>query len=431
MSSNANGLTTPLAPVQPLAEPVNRSASRPKRPVSIRVRGVGKEYRIGRGGETHSTLAEAVLHRFKNPARRITTESFWALRDLDFDIEEGDVVGVIGRNGAGKSTLLKVLSQITEPTTGRAELFGRTGSLLEVGTGFHPELTGRENIFLNGAILGMTRREIVSAFDQIVEFSGVEQFLDTPVKRYSSGMYVRLAFAVAAHLSSEILIVDEVLAVGDAEFQRKCLGKMQDVAKSGRTVLFVSHHMQSVSVLCNRAMYLEKGRLKHLGGVNEAIALYVDSYRRALDNNSNPDARPGSGELRLTRVATTKETFSCGEAKIWEFEVERRRPYSGKFFVSAEIYDASGFKILQCDSRLVGQWFDAADCVRGRFSLQTPWLKPGSYRVDFFVCAAGILDRWEQACPLEVIPLLPYPSAGNEEATSQGVIFADFGYQAL
>jgi len=210
----------------------------------------------------------------KNPLKKSRKETFWALKDVSFDIKKGEVVGIIGRNGAGKSTLLKILSRITEPTTGQVELWGRVGSLLEVGTGFHPELTGRENVFLNGAILGMARSEIRKQFDAIVDFAGVEKFLDTPVKRYSSGMYVRLAFAVAAHLNSEILIVDEVLAVGDAEFQKKCMGKMQDAAHGGRSVLFVSHNLNAVSRLCSRAVVLRKGELQFDGTIPEALSLY-------------------------------------------------------------------------------------------------------------------------------------------------------------
>ena len=200
---------------------------------------------------------------------------------MSFDVHKGDVVGVIGRNGAGKSTLLKVLSRITQPTTGEVKVWGRIGSLLEVGTGFHPELAGRENIFLNGAILGMTRAEIRHEFDAIVDFAGVEKFLDTPVKRYSSGMYVRLAFAVAAHLNPEVLIVDEVLAVGDAEFQKKCLGKMRDVAAGGRTVLFVSHHMQSVRALCGQGLLLDDGRVAYNGDSATAIEMYSTSFARS------------------------------------------------------------------------------------------------------------------------------------------------------
>ncbi len=229
--------------------------------IAISVRDLGKAYTIARDQEQHITLTEMLLSRLSNPLRRPKMDTFWALKDLSFDINQGEVVGIIGRNGAGKSTLLKVLSRITEPTTGAVDLFGRVGSLLEVGTGFHPELTGRENIFLNGAILGMNRPEIKKHFDAIVDFAGVSKFLDTPVKRYSSGMYVRLAFAVAAHLSTEILIIDEVLAVGDAEFQKKCLSKMSDVASAGRTVLFVSHNMGAVQQLCNRVLRLVSGQL--------------------------------------------------------------------------------------------------------------------------------------------------------------------------
>jgi len=206
--------------------------------------------------------------------RGASTEEFWALRDVNFEIKRGEVVGIIGRNGAGKSTLLKVLSRITEPTMGRVHLKGRVASLLEVGTGFHPELTGRENIFLNGAILGMSRTEIRRKFDEIVAFAEVSKFLDTPVKRYSSGMYVRLAFAVAAHLEPEILIVDEVLAVGDTQFQKKCLGKMQEVSRGGRTVLFVSHNMNAVRTLCTKAIYFDAGRIRSVGSVDQCIALY-------------------------------------------------------------------------------------------------------------------------------------------------------------
>src|SRR5881394_3516952 len=231
------------------------------RDLAISIRGLSKSYAVAHNAVRHSTLAEALLYKASHPLRREQAETFWALRDVSFDIHQGDVIGIIGRNGAGKSTLLKILSRITEPTAGEIDIFGRIGSLLEVGTGFHPELTGRENIFLNGTILGMSRREVARQFDAIVDFAGVEKFLDTPVKRYSSGMYVRLAFAVAAHLDPDILLIDEVLAVGDQEFQQKCLGKMKDVASHGRTVLFVSHNMQAVSLLCNRGVYLKAGEV--------------------------------------------------------------------------------------------------------------------------------------------------------------------------
>ncbi len=251
--------------------------------VAIRVENLGKRYRIGGRQERYKRFTETVMdtltapiHRLRNLGKPVPPEeNLWALKDVSLEIKRGEAVGIIGRNGAGKSTLLKILSRITEPTTGRVELHGRVGSLLEVGTGFHPELTGRENIYLNGAILGMRRAEIDRKFDEIVAFAEIEKFLDTPVKRYSSGMYVRLAFAVAAHLEPEILLVDEVLAVGDAEFQKKCLGKMGEVAGEGRTVLFVSHNMNAITSLCQQAVLLHRGRLLSSGNVADVTKAYL------------------------------------------------------------------------------------------------------------------------------------------------------------
>ena len=276
----------------------------------ISIERIGKAYYIGRQVDTHQTFRDAIANFAKAPLRRLreqagpshdSQDAFWALRDASFDVSQGEVIGLVGRNGAGKSTLLKLLSRITEPTEGRAVLRGRVASLLEVGTGFHPELTGRENIYLNGSILGMTRHEIRRKFDQIVAFSEIEQFLDTPVKRYSSGMYVRLAFAVAAHLEPEILIVDEVLAVGDAQFQKRCLGKMKEVATGqGRTVLFVSHNMQAVSTLTQRCILLKKGRIAAAGPTADVISQYLQ------DGGSSPDmiyTAPASNKSpRITRV---------------------------------------------------------------------------------------------------------------------------------
>ena len=247
---------------------------------SVEVNNIGKRYRIGITPKSYNTLRETLISVFHNPGNRLLarmndSNSFWALKDVSFNVEEGKAIGIIGRNGAGKSTLLKVLSRVTEPTEGSAVIRGRVGSLLEVGTGFHPELTGRENIFLNGAILGMKHSEIEKKLDEIIAFSEVEKFVDTPVKRYSSGMYLRLAFAVAAHLDPEILGVDEVLAVGDAEFQRKCLGKMSDVANQGRTVLFVSHNMSAIMRLTEQAVVLEHGRVALQGPTAEAVDYYL------------------------------------------------------------------------------------------------------------------------------------------------------------
>src|SRR5215813_12547889 len=243
----------------------------------VRVDGVSKRFQIGANGAAYQTLRESLTSALRNPFRRnskSSAQTIWALQDITFEIAAGEVVGIIGRNGAGKSTLLKVLSRITEPTRGRVELFGRVGSLLEVGTGFHPELTARENIYLNGAILGMHHAEIKKKFDEIVAFSEVEKFIDTPVKHFSSGMYVRLAFAVAAHLEPEILIVDEVLSVGDASFQKKCLGKMGDVAKAGRTVVLVTHQMNQIRRLCHRVVWIDEGKVRQNGPTAEVTSAY-------------------------------------------------------------------------------------------------------------------------------------------------------------
>lgn len=260
--------------------------------LALEVINLSKEYRIGAKQEQYYTLRDTLVDVFAAPFRRVRnlmrgeaygaaelSESLWALRDVSFKVEQGDVIGIIGRNGAGKSTLLKILSQITEPTSGQVRLYGRVGALLEVGTGFHQELTGRENIYLNGAILGMSRTEINRKFDEIVDFSGVEKFIDTPVKHYSSGMGLRLGFAVAAHLEPDILIVDEVLAVGDAEFQKKCLGKMSDVAGEGRTVLFVSHNLLAVQQLCKRSILLSKGEVVFEGEADVVVEQYLERYK--------------------------------------------------------------------------------------------------------------------------------------------------------
>ncbi len=281
----------------------------------IRVHDLSKQYSIGAAEAPYSTLRETISGMVRAPLKSLGRSSrgkddtIWALKDVNFEIEPGEVVGIIGRNGAGKSTLLKILSRITEPTTGEVDIYGRIASLLEVGTGFHPELTGRENIFLNGSILGMKRTEIESKFNEIVAFSEVERFLDTPVKRYSSGMYVRLAFAVAAHLEPEILIVDEVLAVGDAAFQKKCLGKMGDVARQGRTVLFVSHNMPAIKSLCGRAILLSGGRMVKDGRVDEVVNSYLSADNDDMARTGTiPDDAPrlyGTDEAKLRSVRLT------------------------------------------------------------------------------------------------------------------------------
>ena len=277
-------------------------------------------------------------------------EEFWALKDLSFEIKKGDRVGIIGKNGAGKSTLLKVLSRITEPTTGKVFIKGRVASLLEVGTGFHPELTGRENIFLNGAIMGMSRAEIKRKFDEIVDFSGVEKFLDTPVKRYSSGMYVRLAFSVAAHLEPEILVVDEVLAVGDAEFQKKCLGKMQDVSNSeGRTVLFVSHNLMALSSLCNKGIYLKNGQIRSQGEIEEALSQYSREGVESLITEWNGNIGDEHVRIYRTRVfcADSPDGFFTHKNIIIEIEGEVLKPVYG-LIMGFWLYSQFDYQLAYC-----------------------------------------------------------------------------------
>ncbi len=309
--------------------------------IAVHAEGLGKSYRIGRGPRA-STLAERLANVVRHPFAGSAAELFWALRDASFEIPRGQAVGIIGRNGAGKSTLLKLLSRITTPTTGWAELHGRVGSLIEVGTGFHPELTGRENVYLNGAILGMRKHEVARRFDEIVAFAGIEQFLDTPVKRYSSGMYMRLAFAVAAHLDAEILVIDEVLAVGDLEFQRKCLGKMSEVAGAGRTVLFVSHSLHAISTLTTRTMVLERGGIAFDGSTTDALAFYRGLQAAGAESPHAYRAPAGKTGVHLMRgtVATSISDglHRHGDPFALEFELDVPVPVSQLCF-SVHIMD--------------------------------------------------------------------------------------------
>jgi lipopolysaccharide transport system ATP-binding protein len=294
--------------------------------VVIRTEGLGKRYH--RGSLQQSPLLRDHLSRIvKSPLsvfRRPKDEIFWALKDVSLEVREGEILGIIGRNGAGKTSLLKILSRITRPTTGWAEIHGRVGSLLEVGTGFHPELTGRENIFLNGAILGMKKAEIARKFDEIVAFAEVERFIDTPVKHYSSGMYVRLAFAVAAHLEPEILLVDEVLAVGDAQFQKKCLGRMGAVAREGRTILFISHNMGAINRLCGRVVWIDAGTVRTQGRASEVMSDYlVDGVVSAAERSWDDGDAPGSDGVYLRRVSVAQDGIATSTIDITkEFSVE-------------------------------------------------------------------------------------------------------------
>jgi lipopolysaccharide transport system ATP-binding protein len=373
--------------------------------VVIHVEGLGKSYH--RGALQQSTLLRDHLGRMlKSPLSIFhppKEETFWALKDVSLEVREGEVLGVIGRNGAGKSTLLKILSRITKPTTGWAEIHGRVGSLLEVGTGFHPELTGRENVFLNGAILGMRKQEIARKFDEIVAFAELEKFIDTPVKRYSSGMYVRLAFGVAAHLEPEILVVDEVLAVGDVAFQKKCLGKMTEFSSGGRTIIFVSHNLNAVSALCQSAMLLEKGRLSfHSNNVQEALRLYaspaVSTHTVNLSRHPNRVSRTSVfEEISISdedRGAT--HCFAPGAKVLIQFKVKPRGIVrSPRMSIGVTSY--RGERVFAIGTHLGGNVIpdiDGAATVSVHFVI--PPLVPGQYSLDI-----GFYDRMGH--PLDAI----------------------------
>ncbi|HVN76998.1 MAG TPA: ABC transporter ATP-binding protein [Thermoanaerobaculaceae bacterium] len=366
---------------------------------AIRAHGLSKRYRIGAARYRATTLKDAIPHALtapyrvlsrlagRGPGRRAASELIWALEDVSFEVGHGEAVGIIGRNGAGKSTLLKILSRITRPTSGWAQIDGRVGSLLEVGTGFHPELTGRDNIFLNGAILGMRRVEIERRFDEIVAFSEIEKFLDTPVKHYSSGMYVRLAFAVAAHLEHEILIVDEVLAVGDAAFQKKCLGKMGEVGRQGRTVLFVSHNMAAVESLCPRAILLEGGRIGSSGDSRSVVTRYL-STGVVKDVNPLLDCeRTGNGKVRITEIAVedrsaSRQTFArSGEplTVTLRFENHGCAP-TDRVSCGFSVHTDRGVAVFHYYSHFSGVSF-ANLPPRGEFRCRVPGLPlaPGQY----------------------------------------------------
>jgi len=388
--------------------------------VAVSVRGLSKSYSIAHNAAKHTTAGEALMHRLRHPFHREERETFWALNDVSFDIQRGDVVGIIGRNGAGKSTLLKILSRITEPTAGQIDLYGRVGSLLEVGTGFHAELTGRENIFLNGAILGMSRAEIARQFDAIVDFSGTEQFLDTPVKRYSSGMYVRLAFAVAAHLNPEILIVDEVLAVGDAEFQKKCLGKMQDVAASGRTVLFVSHNMATINNLCRSCIVLKGGQVSFLGDTKAAVSKYISSSRLNSFGNDR--------ELNTFRPSWAQNWIASAKTRDAEGTQQSCFPLGGDITFDVTFANPE----LRLRSPVLGvvinhSTYGTAGAVNTRmtgFEVEAGSYKEGTLRCRIkqfpFLQGHYTADLWLGDGPTDVDALLGYLEFEVEEADIYG-----------
>jgi lipopolysaccharide transport system ATP-binding protein len=381
---------------------------------AISIQGVSKLYRLAHLNRRPDTIREAIVGALMAPIRRFRalsehggdTEAFWALKDVSFEVARGEVVGIIGRNGAGKSTLLKVLSRIVEPTEGRVVLRGRVASLLEVGTGFHPDLTGRENIFLNGSILGMKHREIRARFDEIVAFADIERFLDTPVKRYSSGMYVRLAFAVAAHLQPDILIVDEVLAVGDAEFQRKCLGKMREVSVgSGRTVLFVSHNMTAVQALCSKAVLLRSGRVHKIGPTASVVEDYLDESRRvAVTDLRTRTRRSGSGVIRLTSArvedgsGNPRSSVQSGAPAEFVFGYETNGPVRPESVdVGVSLSDSQDQILFVLYSSYMGTHFRTLP-PRGEFRCLIPSLplRDGVYTIGGRIEVGGTEADWPQ-----------------------------------
>ena len=342
--------------------------------IAVKVEHLGKKYVIGHRGQEYarfneylSGIGKTILRRLKNPLKpydvSLELEDFWAVRNVSFELKKGDRLGIIGHNGSGKSTTLKMLSRITTPTEGCITMSGRVASLLEVGTGFHPELTGRENIYLNGSILGMKRSEIRAKFDEIVDFSGVEKFLDTPVKRYSSGMYVRLAFAVAAHLNPEILVVDEVLSVGDVEFQKKCLGKMQDISSdNGRSILFVSHNMGAIQALCNRGIVLEHGKVSYYGEIADAVKCYIESRKiiSVIPLADRPRKPWDDGRIRFTRCVLKdgdeNEIYSVavGSKAVFEVDFDCREELHGDVQIVVSCHNTSNVRLVALTTRNLG-----------------------------------------------------------------------------
>ena len=414
----------------------------------IKVENLSKQYRLGNVG-TGSLVHDMnrTWHRMlgkEDPYLKIgevndrsvkgKSEYVWALRDINFEVRQGDVLGIIGRNGAGKSTLLKILSRTTSPTTGQIKIKGRVASLLEVGTGFHPELTGRENVFLNGAILGMTKQEIKSKFDEIVDFSGVERFIDTPVKRYSSGMYVRLAFGVAAHLEPEILIVDEVLAVGDAEFQKKAMGKMKDVSrKNGRTVLFVSHNMAAVQNLCNRAIYLKNGLISYSNGTEETIGYYLsDTIRNADKKLYEIKDRRGNGKLKFLDIKGYNRqneeaiVFLCGEKVRFKIMLEKvvgDGKLKGRIDIG--INNQHDVRIAWLSTSMFDDYINGLN-EEITFEIDKFLLSPGSYTLNIYSEVDGLAADWLENVFSFEIAESDFYLTGKKIPKGQGYLFLDY-----
>ena len=421
----------------------------------IKVENISKQYRLGNVGL--GTLSHD-LNRWRynvrgkedpylkigeenNRAQKGDSEYVWALRDINFEVNQGEVLGIIGRNGAGKSTLLKILSRTTTPTTGQIKIKGRVASLLEVGTGFHPELTGRENIFLNGAILGMTKKEIKSKFDEIVDFAGVERYIDTPVKRYSSGMYVRLAFGVAAHLEPEILIVDEVLAVGDAEFQKKAIGKMKDVSgKDGRTVLFVSHNMASMQKLCKQGLLLENGRIKFNGPMNEVIHNYL-STRSSIQQMSVAERtdRKGNGKIRVCDYKIVDisnnnfpvNTLSTGKSFALEIRFKVEKDFRiDDFSIDIGITDEFDRRLIVMSNTILGKKIvPVADDFWVQFHIKKLPLNSGIYNMVFFVKANKEITDWIDNVGEIIVEGGDFYNTGRVNQPHQGKFLVEYDTQ--
>ncbi len=423
--------------------------------LALRLDGIGKQYRIGSEVVRAETFSQSVVNTLKAPFQNLKflrslsnfededdETIFWALRDVSFDVAHGDVVGLIGRNGAGKSTLLKVLSRITEPSEGRIEVYGRIASLLEVGTGFNVELTGRENTYLNGAILGMSKAEVDRKFDEIVDFSGIEKFIDTPVKRYSSGMKVRLGFAVAAHLEPDILLVDEVLAVGDISFQRKCLGKMDDVAGEGRTVIFVSHQMSMIQSLCKRGILLEEGRVVHDGDVDDAVELYVRQAEDQAEGTSLGERtdRKGGESFRFQQIR-----FFDGDSEVPTEILMTGRPVRieldyeyygdspiGDVVASFNFKTQTGTLLCALRSDAVGRTF-TVDPGRGTLQCTVPKLplSGGRYQVACNARHRGeLIDRVQEAGFVD-IENGDYYGTGIIPVQSSQTVLVDFDWERM